>query len=117
MSLGHDDTQGSKKTNFNWQYRMLKALGLIITAVGGTPSGTPTPTVPVASEATVDGSTPVSKGITLWFRGTGGSLDGVSVPDNGIFSFNPNSVSSTVSPIAYTVPTAGEARIIITYTA
>lgn len=53
---------------------------------------------------------------TLQFRGTGGSVDGVSVPNNAIMTFTAGGQDDTLNGIAYVRPTTGEARIIITYT-
>ena len=74
------------------------------------------PVSPNLIEALVDGSTigGVYKSMALLFRGNGGSLDGVSVPNN--FSASYNAEGGTLDPIAYTVPTGGNQKIIISFT-
>jgi len=80
---------------------------------GVTPGGTVEPNL---IEATVDGSTTggVYKSMSLLFRGGGGSLDGVGVPNN--FSASYNAEGGTLDPIPYTVPTGGQQRVIISFT-
>lgn len=112
-SVGNLKNEGNKGNNLPYQLRSLLLLGEIADALGATPPGPVTPSI---VEATVDGSTLGNKkSISLLFRGTGGTLGGVAVPDNSVFTFAPNGGNQTVSAIAYTVPTAGEKRIIITY--
>lgn len=64
-------------------------------------------------EENSNGSTDAGvKSVSLLFRGSGGSLDGVSVPDG--FSTDYSDLSG-VNAIPFTVPTSGEGRIIISY--
>jgi hypothetical protein len=71
---------------------------------------------PSVTTATLDGSTTGGvKGVTLWFRGTGGTLDGDAVPNGARFSFSADDNNDTVAAIAYTVPTGGVGEILITY--
>lgn len=66
--------------------------------------------------ATIDGtSTDNVQSVSFLFRGSGGTLNTVPVPDNYTASFSPNKGDDTVDSKAYTVPTGGEQRIIITY--
>ena len=67
-------------------------------------------------QSTVDGVTDAGvQGVSILFRGNGGTLDGVSVNNNFSFSFEPNKGDDTVGSISYTVPTNGQQRVIITY--
>lgn len=110
--IGNSDEYGVRKNNYPWQLRVLQLLAEISNAVGGAAvSKVPSVVVATMSGATTAGKTSVS----LLFRGTGGTLDGVAVPDNSIFDFSAVAPGDTVASITYTVPTGGEQRIIITY--
>lgn len=75
------------------------------------PSSAKTPKIIVS---TIDGNTPINVySFSILFRGTGGKLDGVIVPDN--YSANYGNGSDLITgSISYEVPTAGESRVIIT---
>lgn len=113
MSIGNQKTYGQKGLNMPFQWNVVQLLGQIAQALGATPPGPVTPLIvnAVANGATVAGR----KSVSLLFRGTGGTLGGVPVPDNSVFTFAPNGGNQSVGSIVYTVPTTGEARIIITY--
>lgn len=67
-------------------------------------------------EATSNGSTDSGvQSVSLLVRGTDGSIDGTDVPNNYSVEYTPIGTNDTVGSIAYTVPTDGEARILIAY--
>lgn len=69
---------------------------------------------PAVSVIVADGSTAAgAQEVSLWFRGTGGTLDGAAVPAGAQFTFRPLKGEDTVGAIAYTVPTGGSQEIII----
>ena len=71
---------------------------------------------PSVSNEVADGSTTGGvKAVSLWFRGTGGTLDGVAVPSGARFTFSADDNNDTVASIPFTVPTGGQQRIIVTY--
>lgn len=64
-------------------------------------------------ESTANGSTPESvTGFTICFMGTGGTLKGVSVPDNFTASFG-NGLGVIRNQISYNVPTSPGGRVLI----
>ena len=90
----------------------------IATQGTATPVTPPTPQTLATNvvEATVDGSTLSGvKSVALWFRGNGGTLDGVPQPNNATPSFSPNNDVDTIGSIPFTVPTTGQSRVIIYY--
>ena len=73
--------------------------------------------VPSVVSAVANGSTTAGvRSVTLWFRGANGTLNGVGIPNNGIVTFKADGQNDTLNALPFTVPTTGEARIIITYT-
>ena len=67
-------------------------------------------------EALADGNTPDNvQNMSIFFDGPGGTLDGVSVPDGYSQSFAPDKGADTVAQVAFTVPTSGNARVLIGY--
>lgn len=71
--------------------------------------------IPAVSVVNTDGNTTAgAQEISLWFRGTGGTLGGAAMPDGSKITFRPLKGEDTVGSIAYTVPTAGAGEIIIT---
>ena len=69
-----------------------------------------------AVESTVDGVTDTgAQSVSILFLGDGGTLKGIVVPDTFIASYCSSTKLDTVGSIAYTVPTSGEQRVIITY--
>jgi hypothetical protein len=106
----------------------LNALEVLLTSIDGKDFATETTLaaietlltgtsrVPSVTTATIDGSTSAGvKQVSLWFRGTGGTLDGESVPPGARFTFSADDNNDTVAAVAYTVPTGGPQEIIITY--
>jgi hypothetical protein len=82
----------------------------IITLLTGTKA------VPEYDLVTADGSTPDDvQWVSLWFRGTGGTFRGKSVPDGTRLTWKPNKGDGTVATAAYTVPTAGAGEIIMNW--
>lgn len=69
---------------------------------------------PIISESIVNGNTPTNIiSLSILFRGDGGTLGGVSVPNGYSVSYGNNKdIINTTIP--YTVPTSGEQRILIT---
>ncbi len=77
---------------------------------------------PKTIQSLIDGSTPTPcKGFSIYFDGTGGTLDGVAVPD-GYISSKTASASNILAAESYTVPTglgisgSGLIRVVIGYT-
>ncbi len=67
-------------------------------------------------EALAGGSTPDDvQNVSIFFDGTGGTLNGVSVPDGFSQAFAPQKGADTVAAEAFTVPTGGNLRVIIGY--
>jgi hypothetical protein len=72
--------------------------------------------VPSLVVAVADGSTTAGvKGMSMWVRGTGATIDGVAVPNGARFSWGASDNDDTVGAISFTVPTGGALQIIITY--
>ena len=75
---------------------------------------------PLTIESAIDGSTPTPcKGYSIMFEGSGGALNGVTVP-NGYISNKGASSSNYLLAESYTVPTvvdpvSGLARVVISY--
>lgn len=68
-------------------------------------------------ESLADGVTPVGvQSCSIFFRGDNGTLLGVAVPNGFMANWAPNKGADTIDSIKYTVPTTGEARVIISYT-
>lgn len=70
---------------------------------------------PSLVEYLTDESTDQCLACSLFFRGTGGTLEGVTVPDNFTVTYG-GSLRNQLSPIDFTVPTAGEVRVLVAYT-
>ena len=67
-------------------------------------------------ESLANGNTPAGvQSMSIIFDGGGGTLDGVAVSDGFIFSWSPNKGADTIGAIPYTVPTTGNARVLISY--
>lgn len=65
-------------------------------------------------QSTVNGNTPSNiASFSIAFRGTGGTLNGIPVPENYIANYG-NGKDPITNALPYTVPTAGENRVIIT---
>lgn len=80
---------------------------------GGGSGGERTPSV---VEAVADGSTIAGvRSVALWFRGNGGTLNGVPQPNNATPSFSPNAGEDTLGALNFEVPTTGQQRVIIYY--
>jgi len=85
----------------------LLATNLLLTGASKTPS---------LVTAVADGTTAAGvKGMAMWVRGTGGTIDGEAVPNGARFSWGASDNNDTVAGIDYTVPTGGVGEIIITY--
>lgn len=78
MGYGNQNTDGNKKSNFQWQYGMIKVLNKILVAVQGTPAP----------------STPNKKAETLRASSSTGAT---TVPTFGIAFFNAGSVKAEVA--------------------
>ena len=77
-------------------------------------SSAPVNRVPNIIQSGVAGNTPINVvSFSIVFRGTGGTLSGVSVPDGYSVSFG-NGADKITTPLSYTPPTAGEQRVLIT---
>jgi len=84
-----------------------EAIETLLTGASRTPS---------VATATIDGSTTAGvKGLSMWVRGTGGTIGGQAVPNGAKLSWNAGDNDDTIGAIAYTVPTGGIGEIIITY--
>lgn len=106
----NENSNGSR-SNYAWQKSMVQMLKAISTSLGPAP----VQYTPHVVQATTNGSTTAGvRAFSIWFRGTGGTLAGVSVPDNGVIEYAADR-PDTLAAIAYTVPTTGEARVIISY--
>lgn len=69
--------------------------------------------IPDFFESPSDGATPIDvTSFSILFRGDGGSLNGVSVPDGYTYN-NGNGIDPITDKIPYTVPTSGEKRVLI----
>jgi len=66
-------------------------------------------------QATTNGSTTAGvKSVSLFFRGNGGTLDGMPVPNQYIANFEVTKPEDILPAIPYTVPTSGLSEILIT---
>jgi hypothetical protein len=77
MGYGNQNTDGNKKSNFQWQYGMIKVLNKILVAIQGTPA-----------------TSPNKKAETLRVTSSTGA---VTVPTYGIAFFNAGSVTAEVA--------------------
>lgn len=67
-------------------------------------------------EVLASGNTPDDvQNMVIFFDGTGGTLNGVSVPDGFSHAFAPQKGADTVAAEPFTVPTAGNQRVLIGY--
>lgn len=93
---------------------LLNVIGNEITSIDDRLKGTER-TLEV-SQGTVDGVTDSGvQSVSILFKGSNGTLDGVVVDNNRSFSFSPNKGEDSVGSISYTVPTTGQQRVIISY--
>lgn len=104
MNVGIDLPQGGSSS------AIIGALNAIIALLTG--AQRPINTV----ESLVAGSTPAGvQSVSIYFDGSGGTLDGVAVGSGYITSYAPNKGDDTVGSIPYTPPTGGALRVIISY--
>ncbi len=67
-------------------------------------------------ESLAAGNTPAGvQSVSIYFDGSGGTLDGMAVPDGYSEGWSPNKGDDTVSGIPYTPPTGGNLRVVISY--
>lgn len=67
-------------------------------------------------ESVVDGSTDSGvESFSIIFLGTGGTLDGVDVPNGFSANYTPLKGDDTIDSIPYTVPTSAGGRVLISY--
>lgn len=50
---------------------------------------------------------------SLYFEGTGGTLNGIDIPSNYVFECNPNKSERIINSLEYTVPTSVKGRVLI----
>ena len=79
----------------------------LLTGVSKTPS-----VVTAVADASTTGGV---KGLSMWVRGTGGSIGGAPMPDGAKLSWSASDNDDTIGAIAFIVPTGGAGEIIITY--
>ena len=73
-------------------------------------------TITLVEGAAAGSTTAGVQSVSLTFLGTGGTLDGVTVPEGYTADYSPNKGEDTVGAIAYTRPTGGtESRVLIAY--
>lgn len=76
-------------------------------------AGVATPRTPNLIQLGVAGNTPINVvSFSIVFRGTGGTFNGITVPDNYSASFG-NGTDMITTAMPFTPPTAGEARVLI----
>ena len=68
MGYGNQNTDGNKKSNFQWQYGMIKVLNKILVAIQGTPASSPNKKAETLRVTTSGGATTVPTYCVAFFN-------------------------------------------------
>jgi len=108
MGYGNQNTDGNKKSNFQWQYGMIKVLNKILVAIQGTPASTPNKKAETLRVTTSGGTTTVPTYCVAFFNASNvtASVAGSNLLPGESVSFSAES-EGQLAAINYNADTTG----------